>query len=140
LAAPQLGVAPDDAVSVGLFRWPIELVFESHSATVDRLEQLVSSIRGKKQRMAALAASLVLARWESLATEPTVLTHNDFWSGNTVWQDGTLTGVVDWSGAALGPRAFDLGWCRLDLYLLFDQYIGDRFLESLPSGERSGLL
>ena len=76
------------------------------------------------------AAGLVSARWESLTTEPTVLTHYDFWSGNTVWQDGTLTGVVDWSGAALGPRGFDLGWCRLDLYLLFGRHIADRFLES----------
>lgn len=76
------------------------------------------------------AAGLVSARWESLVTEPTVLTHYDFWSGNTIWQDGALTGVVDWSGAALGPRGFDLGWCRLDLYLLFDQTIADRFLES----------
>jgi aminoglycoside phosphotransferase (APT) family kinase protein len=59
-----------------------------------------------------------------------VLTHNDFWSGNTVWQRGRLTGVVDWPGAALGPPSYDLGWCRLDLYLLFDQYIADRFLES----------
>jgi RimJ/RimL family protein N-acetyltransferase/aminoglycoside phosphotransferase (APT) family kinase protein len=76
------------------------------------------------------AASLVSASWESLASEPAVLTHYDFWSGNTVWQDGTLTGVVDWSGAALGPRSFDVGWCRLDLYLLFGQHIADRFLES----------
>ena len=36
-------------------------------------------------------------------------------------------GVVDWSGAALGPRGFDLGWCRLDLYLLFDERISDVF-------------
>src|SRR5262249_9962059 len=34
----------------------------------------------------------------------------------------------DWSGAALGPRGFDLGWCRLDLYLLFEQRIADLFL------------
>ena len=47
-----------------------------------------------------------------------------------MWEDGRLTGVVDWSGAALGPRGFDLGWCRLDLYLLFDQRIADAFLAS----------
>jgi aminoglycoside phosphotransferase (APT) family kinase protein len=76
------------------------------------------------------AASLVSAGWESLAAESAVLTHYDFWSGNTVWRDGTLAGIVDWSGAAVGPRSFDLGWCRLDLYLLFDQDIADRFLES----------
>ncbi len=38
-----------------------------------------------------------------------------------------LAGIVDWSGAARGPRGFDLGWCRLDLYLLFDERIADLF-------------
>jgi len=40
---------------------------------------------------------------------PSVLTHHDFWSGNTLWQRGVLTGVVDWAGAAVGPRGFDVG-------------------------------
>jgi hypothetical protein len=35
---------------------------------------------------------------------------------------------VDWSGAARGPRGFDVGWCRLDLYLLFGERIADVFL------------
>jgi aminoglycoside phosphotransferase (APT) family kinase protein len=59
-----------------------------------------------------------------------VLTHNDYWSGNVVWRDGTLTGIVDWSGAARGPRGYDVGWCRLDLVLLFDERIADVFLEA----------
>ena len=79
------------------------------------------------------AAGLVSARWEALAAEPNVLTHYDFWSGNTLWRNGTLAGVVDWSGAALGPRGFDLGWCRLDLYLMFGRRIADVFLESYQS-------
>ena len=33
-------------------------------------------------------------------------------------EDGKLTGVVDWTGAGIGPRSFDVSWCRLDLYLL----------------------
>jgi aminoglycoside phosphotransferase (APT) family kinase protein len=104
-----------------------------HATAADRLAGFPRVLDRPEETRAALrgpAASLVSARWESLAAEPVVLTHNDFWSGNTVWQDGTLTGVVDWSGAALGPRRFDLGWCRLDLYLLFDQRVADRFLES----------
>jgi aminoglycoside phosphotransferase (APT) family kinase protein len=104
-----------------------------HATASDRLAGFPRVADRPGESRAALhgpAASLVSARWESLGTEPTVLTHYDFWSGNTVWQDGTLTGVVDWSGAALGPRSFDLGWCRLDLYLLFGQSIADRFMES----------
>jgi len=62
--------------------------------------------------------------------ETEVLTHRDFWSGNVVWRDGKLTGVVDWSGAARGPRGYDVSWCRLDLVLLFDERIADVFLEA----------
>jgi aminoglycoside phosphotransferase (APT) family kinase protein len=82
---------------------------------------------------------MVAANWELLATAPVVLTHYDFWSGNTFWQDGDLTGVVDWSGVALGPRGFDVGWCRLDLYLLYGQHIADRFLDSYETGSKSAL-
>jgi aminoglycoside phosphotransferase (APT) family kinase protein len=76
------------------------------------------------------AAGPVRASWELLASAPAVLTHYDFWSGNTVWEGGMLTGVVDWSGGALGPRGFDVGWCRLDLYLLYGEHIAASFLES----------
>jgi aminoglycoside phosphotransferase (APT) family kinase protein len=110
-----------------------EALARIHATTTDRLAGLPRVFDRPGESTAALdgpAASLVSARWESLAIEPTALTHYDFWSGNTVWLNGILTGVVDWSGAALGPRSFDLGWCRLDLYLLFDQYIADCFLES----------
>jgi aminoglycoside phosphotransferase (APT) family kinase protein len=76
------------------------------------------------------AASLVVASQNLLISTPSVLTHYDFWSGNTLWQNGVLTGVVDWSGGVVGPRGFDVGWCRLDLYLLYGQRIAGYFLES----------
>lgn len=64
-------------------------------------------------------ATAVLDRHaERLAAEPRVLSHFDYWSGNVLWRDGALTGVIDWSGASLAPRGFDTGWCRLDLALL----------------------
>jgi aminoglycoside phosphotransferase (APT) family kinase protein len=85
------------------------------------------------------AAGVVTASWELLATAPAVLTHHDFWSGNTVWQDGVLTGVVDWSGGGLGPRGFDVGWCRLDLYLLYGEPIAGRFLDSYERASGSAL-
>jgi aminoglycoside phosphotransferase (APT) family kinase protein len=72
-------------------------------------------------------ASDVRASWPELLAEPEVLTHCDYWSGNVVWREGRLTGVVDWSAAARGPRGFDLGWCRLDLVLLYDERIADTF-------------
>jgi aminoglycoside phosphotransferase (APT) family kinase protein len=73
------------------------------------------------------AAAAVAAGWRRLADAPSVLTHRDFWSGNVVWQGGRLTGVVDWPGAALGPRGVDVSWCRLDLFLLHGEPTADTF-------------
>lgn len=63
--------------------------------------------------------------WDRLSLAPRVLTHYDFWSGNTLWHDAQLTGIVDWSGAGLAPRGFDLSWARLDLVLLYDRATAD---------------
>ncbi|MBO0788394.1 MAG: aminoglycoside phosphotransferase family protein, partial [Actinobacteria bacterium] len=85
------------------------------------------------------AASAVAARWDLLAGAPAVLTHHDFWSGNVVWNGGILTGVVDWTGAGTGPRGFDVGWCRLDLYLLHGEQVADTFLDSYQAASGSRL-
>lgn len=63
-----------------------------------------------------------------MTTSPEVLVHTDFWSGNVVARESVVTGIVDWSGAALGPRCYDVSWCRLDLVLLFDRATADAFL------------
>jgi aminoglycoside phosphotransferase (APT) family kinase protein len=63
-----------------------------------------------------------------LAEETRVLTHYDYWSGNVLWQGDELTGIVDWSGAALAPRGFDVSWCRLDLALLHGPVAAGSFL------------
>ena len=108
-----------------------ETLARIHAAPQTRLTRL-PRVRdrpgGTQGTLSGPAASLVAARYDPLVSVPGVLTHYDFWSGNTVWRDGTLTGVVDWSGGAVGPRGFDVGWCRLDLYLLYDQHIADCFL------------
>jgi aminoglycoside phosphotransferase (APT) family kinase protein len=85
------------------------------------------------------AAALVAGQWNLLAGPPRVLTHYDFWSGNTVWDGGALTGVVDWSGAGLGPPGFDVGWCRLDLYLLYGERIAGEFLDSYQAASGHAL-
>jgi aminoglycoside phosphotransferase (APT) family kinase protein len=85
------------------------------------------------------AASLVTASRELFTRAPEVLTHYDFWSGNTLWRGGVLTGVVDWSGGGLGPRGFDVGWCRLDLYLLYGEHTADRFLDAYETATNSAL-
>jgi aminoglycoside phosphotransferase (APT) family kinase protein len=83
---------------------------------------------GSLEVLAGPAASYVRWNWSQVLAAPEALLHEDYWSGNTVWRAGELTGIVDWSGAGRGPRGFDLGWCRLDLFLLFDERVADVFL------------
>ncbi|GAA1586309.1 phosphotransferase family protein [Actinoplanes couchii] len=59
-----------------------------------------------------------------------VLTHFDFWAGNVLWTGREITGVVDWSGACRAPRGFDVGWARLDLFLLHGAPTADMFLNA----------
>ena len=74
------------------------------------------------------------SQWPRVLASPEVLAHCDYWSGNVVWRDGRLTGIVDWSAGARGPRGYDLGWCRLDLILLFDEQIAGDFLAAYEAG------
>ncbi|WP_149264683.1 phosphotransferase family protein [Actinomadura sp. K4S16] len=78
----------------------------------------------------APGTALLAAQGNRLATAERVLTHFDFWAGNVLWEGGTLTGVVDWSGASLAPRGFDVGWCRLDLVLLHGPATAEAFTDA----------
>src|SRR5262249_15610971 len=73
-------------------------------------------------------AALARRGWRGIDTSERVLTHYDFWCGNALWNRGTLTGVVDWSGARDAPRGVDVAWCRLDLILLGSGEAADDFL------------
>lgn len=102
-----------------------------HAVPSDRLAALPSVFDrsgGSPTAVAGPLAARIRSAWSRITASEKVLTHNDYWSGNVVWRDGELTGIVDWSGGARGPRGFDLGWCRLDLVLLFDERIADVFV------------
>ncbi len=53
--------------------------------------------------------------------------HGDFHPGNLVWSRERLTGVVDWSGTRIGPRAYEVAYCRTDLTVLFGADVAERF-------------
>jgi aminoglycoside phosphotransferase (APT) family kinase protein len=102
-----------------------------HAVPIERLSALPNVFDrdgGSRKRLQGPAAEVIRSNWARITASPDVLTHCDYWSGNVVWRDETLTGIVDWSGAVRGPRGYDLGWCRLDLYLLFDDSLADVFL------------
>lgn len=67
---------------------------------------------------------------------PTVLTHGDYQHFNVLWQDGRVSGVVDWTMAGIGPRGVDVGHCRLNLAVLFSSGAARTFLDRYQS--RSG--
>jgi aminoglycoside phosphotransferase (APT) family kinase protein len=113
-----------------------------HAVPAERLAELPSVFDcsgGSEEILGGPLAAEVRSRWPEVVASPEVLTHYDFWSGNVVWRDGRLTGIVDWSGGARGPRGFDLGWCRLDLVLLFDEQVADDFLEAYESAARQAV-
>lgn len=102
-----------------------------HAVPGELLAELPSVFEGRggsEEILGGPLAAEVRSRWSQLVASPEVLTHGDYWSGNVVWRDGRLTGIVDWSGGSRGPRGYDLGWCRLDLVLLFDEQTADDFL------------
>ncbi len=70
-------------------------------------------------------ADALASGWAQAQATPRVLSHRDFWTGNTLWVDEQLTGIVDWAGAGRGPRGHDLSWCRLDLVLLHGREVAD---------------
>lgn len=102
-----------------------------HGVPPDRLVELRDGLAAASSSASAgPARPIVAAHGRRLARQEPVLTHYDYWSGNVLWQEGTLTGIVDWSGAARAPRGFDVSWCRLDLVLLHGPGAAQSFLEA----------
>lgn len=110
---------------------------DTHRLT--RFPRVFDRSAGSLAVLSGPTARVVTANWDLLARAPVVLIHHDYWAGNTVWEDGALTGVVDWTGAVAGPRGFDVGWCRLDLYLLYGEDLADVFLGSYQEASGSEL-
>src|SRR5690625_744246 len=56
--------------------------------------------------------------------------HRDFHPANVLWQDGKVSGIVDWVNACRGPAGIDVGHCRLNLAQLYDVATADAFLKA----------
>jgi aminoglycoside phosphotransferase (APT) family kinase protein len=50
----------------------------------------------------------------------------DFHPGNVLWRNGSVSGVVDWQSACIGPDTIDVGHCRVNLYS-YGLDVADRF-------------
>jgi aminoglycoside phosphotransferase (APT) family kinase protein len=69
--------------------------------------------RAAPPRALLLRAEALLDRLPVPRTPPAFV-HGDLWQGNTLWTGDTLTGVIDWDGAGIGPAGIDLGSLRCD--------------------------
>jgi aminoglycoside phosphotransferase (APT) family kinase protein len=60
---------------------------------------------------------------------PPVLIHGDFHPCQALWQRGRLTSVVDWGDLNVGPRWYEVAYCRADVALLYGVKGADGLLE-----------
>jgi aminoglycoside phosphotransferase (APT) family kinase protein len=54
--------------------------------------------------------------------------HRDYHPGNVLWEDGRVSGVVDWVNGCRGPSGIDVAWCRHNLANLHGVSVADEFL------------
>lgn len=55
----------------------------------------------------------LLATTPDPASSPIGLVHGDYQPGNVVYHQGTVSGVIDWDLARIGPVLLDLGWLMM---------------------------
>jgi aminoglycoside phosphotransferase (APT) family kinase protein len=58
-----------------------------------------------------------------------VLIHGDFHPCQALWRDGALTGVIDWGDLSIGPRWYEVAYCRTEIALLYGMRAADRLLD-----------
>jgi len=56
--------------------------------------------------------------------------HRDYHPSNVLWQNGTVSGVVDWVNGCRGPAGIDVAWCRHNLANLHGVQMADQFLDA----------
>jgi aminoglycoside phosphotransferase (APT) family kinase protein len=71
---------------------------------------------------------------------PECLIHRDFHPGNTLWDRGRPSGVVDWSYASWGPAAVDAGSLRWNLAIDLGPEATDQVTGSHPYWDVVALL
>ncbi|MCK8488486.1 aminoglycoside phosphotransferase family protein [Paenibacillus sp. MBLB2552] len=64
--------------------------------------------------------------------------HRDYHPTNVLWQEGKVSGVVDWVNACMGPVGIDTGHCRLNLVQMYGVEAADAFLGSYIAADRRG--
>lgn len=82
--------------------------------------------------------SAVPSNWQRLVErlsqpEPAytpVFLHRDYHPTNILWSNNTISGLIDWVNACVGPAMIDVGHCRLNLTSLFGLEAAELFLQT----------
>jgi len=102
--------------------------FPRHGTAEARLNRFLERGADVRDPLWDKIASTLVPIAAQVRPNPPTLIHSDFWFGNTIWQDGRLTGIIDWDGAAVGDPARDIAGARNDLALLSGARAADVFL------------
>jgi aminoglycoside phosphotransferase (APT) family kinase protein len=97
---------PADLMDARLTRWPPRILEDLWHEVADALHRVAPGV----------------------ISNGMVLTHHDFWFGNTLWSGERLTGIIDWDGALIDDPGFDVGYGRGDMQLVLAGDAPDRLL------------
>ena len=64
--------------------------------------------------------------------------HRDYHPSNVLWENGSVSGVVDWVNGCRGPAGIDVAWCRHNLANLHSVAVADDFLAAYIAAAGSG--
>lgn len=122
----QLANALAAVHSTPLERLPVELPRDDSAS--ERLARMLSRFPEERDALWEKAASVLPAAAARVKPNRPALIHGDFWFGNTTWEHGQLTGIVDWDGARVGEPARDVAIARNDLAIFIGPAAADLFL------------
>ena len=99
------------------FRWKYRRYNEGATLTLPRW--------AKQQEAWAKAIKIVEGPPRSYSE---CFVHRDYHPSNVLWQNGRVSGVVDWVNGCRGPAGIDVAWCRHNLANLHGVSVADEFL------------
>lgn len=124
--AEQLASAMADLHGTPLEALPTD--FPRDGTAAERLARVIGRTNDVRDPLWDRIVSTLTPIAPHVTGNPRTIIHSDFWFGNTIWQDGRLTGIIDWDGARIGDPARDVAGARNDLALLSGPRVADVFL------------
>ena len=111
-------------------------LFRIHQAPIQNLPTLPSRLDPLPEVFEYLPAA---AEWGSLNAGLRALTdtgfkgarcllHGDYWAQNLLWEQGRITGILDWEDAAIGDPLSDVAGASVELRYLFGLEGMQRFI------------